>query len=202
MKGGTQQSLAGDGATASKKGKAKGKKCPKGKKPATVKKNGKKVTVCKRKKAKPKVVADPPPKTQGLFSDPGRTLEEAEAKEYLKPYLPNSTFTDCVPGWPACGGFENRDSHSSGSTFYQCWLRPTSGSDVKSVGEYGVQKAKVQPRRLLGRPGDRLLVRPLQPVRMGSLRQRRRQGLQLLRQRGEFAAPQTLIVITSPSSTT
>ncbi|HEX5929851.1 MAG TPA: hypothetical protein VFY48_10705 [Solirubrobacterales bacterium] len=138
---------AGPDAAASKgKAKAKGKKCPKGKKPAKVKRNGKKVTVCVKKKAKPKPApAGPPPPGQGLFPDPGRTLEEAEAKEYLKPYLPNSTFTDCVPGWPACGGFENRYSHSSGSTFYQCWLRPTSGSDVKSVGEYGVLKAKVNP---------------------------------------------------------
>ncbi|HEU4392501.1 MAG TPA: hypothetical protein VFR04_02565 [Solirubrobacterales bacterium] len=136
---------SGAGASVSKKGKAKGKKCPKGKKPVSVKRNGKKVTICK-KKAKPKPVPPPTPApAQGLFPDPGRTLEEAEAKEYLKPYLPNSTFTDCVPGWPACGGFENRYSHSAGSTFYQCWLRPTSGSDVKSVGEYGVQKARVNP---------------------------------------------------------
>ena len=139
-------SAAAPGAATSKK--AKGKKCPKGKKSATVKRNGKKVKVCKKvpkPKPAPPTPAPAPGPGQGLFPDPGRTLEEAEAKEYLKPYLPNSTFTDCVQGWPACGGFENRYSHSSGSTFYQCWLRPTSGSDVKSVGEYGVNKAKVNP---------------------------------------------------------
>jgi hypothetical protein len=140
-------------ATASK-GKAKGK-CPKGKKLVVVKKNGKVVKKNGKpvkkcvKKDKGKVVcsaaASCAPEGHGLFPDPGRTLEEAEAKEYLKPYLPNSTFTDCVKGWPECGGFENRYSHSADATFYQCWLRPTSGSDVKSVGEYGVQKAKVNP---------------------------------------------------------
>jgi hypothetical protein len=138
-------------AAAAKKGKAKGKKCPKGKKLVTVTKNGKKVKVCKKKKpvkvcrASTSCALPPPPGQKGLFPDPGKTLEEAEAKEWLKPYLPNSTFTDCVTGWPSCGGFENRYSHSTDATFYQCWLRPTSGSDVKSVGEYGVQKAKVNP---------------------------------------------------------
>ncbi|HEV7769436.1 MAG TPA: hypothetical protein VGO66_02130 [Solirubrobacterales bacterium] len=135
-------------AAASKKGKAKGKKCPKGKKLVTVTKNGKKVKVCKKKPPKmcrASTSCALPPENHGLFPDPGKTLEEAEAKEWLKPYLPNSTFTDCVTGWPSCGGFENRYSHSTDATFYQCWLRPTSGSDVKSVGEYGVQKAKVNP---------------------------------------------------------
>lgn len=142
-------------AAASKKGKAKGKKCPKGKRLVTVTRNGKKVKICKKKPVKvcrATASCTPPPPPCGpnttprcLFPDPGRTLEEAEAKEYLKPYLLNSTFTDCVTGWPSCGGFENRYSHWADATFYQCWLRPYSGSDVKSVGEYGVQKAKVNP---------------------------------------------------------
>jgi hypothetical protein len=138
----------GPGATASKK-------CPKGKKLVVVKKNGKVVRkngkpVKKCVKRKPKPVcraasascALPPP--AGLFDAPGRVLEGEEAKPFLQKYLVNSTFTDCVQGWPACGGFENRFSHSADATFYKCLLRPTSGSDVKSVGEYGFSKAKIE----------------------------------------------------------
>jgi hypothetical protein len=145
-------------AVASKKKGAKKPNCKKGYVAKKVtKKNGKKVWKCVKKPVKACRAATasctpPPPPACGptttprcLFPDPGKTLEEAEAREYLKPYLPNSTFTDCVTGWPSCGGFENRYSHSSTSTFYQCWLRPTSGSDVKSVGEYEVRKAKVNP---------------------------------------------------------
>jgi hypothetical protein len=132
-----------------------GKKCPKGKKLVVVKKNGKvvrkngkPVKKCVKRKAKPKLVTPPPPQPPaptGLFEAPGRVLEGEEAKPFLQKYLVNSTFTDCVPGWPACGGFENRYSHSANATFYKCLLRPTSGSDVKSVGEYGFSKAKVEP---------------------------------------------------------
>lgn len=140
-------------AAASKKKGGKGGKKPSCKKGYVAKKvngkGGKKVWRCVKKPPKPAPCRTAsascmvPAPNQGLFPDPGKTLEEAEAKEWLKPYLPNSTFTDCVTGWPSCGGFENRYSHSTDGTFYQCWLRPTSGSDVKSVGEYGVQKAKV-----------------------------------------------------------
>jgi hypothetical protein len=147
--------LADAGATASKKGK----KCKHGFKLKTVTKHGKTVKVCVKAKGKAKGKGKPkPPLTQpgndqpappagptGLFEAPGRQLNGEEAKPFLQKYLANSTFTDCVQGWPACGGFENRYSHSAGSTFYQCWLRPTSGSDVKSVGEYGFKDARVEP---------------------------------------------------------
>lgn len=141
---------AGELDTVASKKKSKGKKpsCKKGYVAKRVtKKNGKKAWKCAKKPVKVCRAAASAscPDLDGVFPDPGHTLEEAEAKEWLKPYLPNSTFTDCVPGWPACGGFENRYSHATDATFYQCWLRPTSGSDVKSVGEYGVQKAKVNP---------------------------------------------------------
>ena len=137
------------------------RKCPKGKKLVVVKKNGKvvrkngkPVKKCVKRKPKPtcraanaSCVAPPPapPAPTGLFEAPGRVLEGEEAKPFLQKYLVNSTFTDCVTGWPSCGGFENRYSHWADGTFYKCLLRPTSGSDVKSVGEYGFSKAKVEP---------------------------------------------------------
>lgn len=137
------------GTVASKRKGGKKPNCKKGYVAKKVtKKNGKKVWKCVKKPVKTCRAASAScalPPSQGLFPDPGKTLEEAEAKEWLKPYLLNSMFTDCVTGWPSCGGFENRYSHWADNSFYQCWLRPTSGSDVKSVGEYGVQKAKVNP---------------------------------------------------------
>lgn len=139
------------GAAASK-GKAKGKKCPKGKKPVTVTRNGKKVKICKKKKVVPPPAcrsasascAIPAPGPTGIFEAPGKQLEGEAAKPFLTKYLLNSTFTDCPTGWPSCGGFEDRYSHSADNTFYKCLLRPTSGSDVKSVGEYGVDNARVE----------------------------------------------------------
>jgi hypothetical protein len=133
-------------------GASAAKKCPKGKKLVVVKKkgkvvkkNGKPVKKCVKRKPTPPPPPPPPPPATGLFEAPGRVLEGEEAKPFLQKYLANSTFTDCVAGWPACGGFENRYSHASDGTFYKCLLRPTSGSDVKSVGEYGFSKAKIEP---------------------------------------------------------
>jgi hypothetical protein len=144
--------LADDGAVASKKGK----KCKHGYKLKTVSRHGKTVKVCVKAKGKAKGKGQPKPVTQPgndtpapapaptLFEAPGKQLNGDEAKPFLQKYLANSTFTDCVPGWPACGGFEDRYSHSASGTFYKCWLRPTSGSDVKSVGEYGVNNARIE----------------------------------------------------------
>lgn len=142
---------SGPGAAASKS-----KKCKHGYKLKTVTKHGKKVKVCGKAKAKgkgkPKQVPQPgndqpapTPGPTGLFEAPGKQLNGEEAKPFLQKYLANSTFTDCVTGWPSCGGFENRYSHAADATFYKCLLRPTSGSDVKSVGEYGIQNARVEP---------------------------------------------------------
>ena len=140
------------GAVASKKKGGKKPSCKKGYVAKRVtKKNGKKVWKCVKKKAPAAPCrsasascAIPPPSDGRIFPAPGRVLEGEEARSYLKPYLPNSTFTDCVTGWPSCGGFENRYSHATDATFYKCLLRPTSGSDVKSVGEYGFAKAKIE----------------------------------------------------------
>jgi hypothetical protein len=142
------------GATASK-GKAKGKKCPKGKKAVTVKKNGKSVKKCVKKGQK-KPTPTPPvpcrasascaiPSPPPLFDPPGQKLEGEATKPFLEKYLLNSTFTDCVTGWPSCGSFEDRYSHWSDNSFYMCLLKATSGSDVKSTGEYGVVNARVEP---------------------------------------------------------
>jgi hypothetical protein len=134
---------ANDGATASKKGKAKGKKCKKGYVPKAISKHGKKVRVCRKRPGKGKGGNPAPGSGGGLFEAPGRTLEGEEAKPFLQKYLANSTFTDCPAGWPNCA-VEQRYSHASDGTFYYCRLTSTSGSDINSVGEYGVDNAKVE----------------------------------------------------------
>jgi len=138
------------GAVASKKKGGKKPSCKKGYVAKKVtKKNGKKVWKCV-KKPEPKcrtatasgcVVPGP----TGLFEAPGKQLNGEEAKPFLQKYLLNSTFTDCVTGWPSCGGFEDRYSHRADNTFYKCLLKISSGSDVKSVGEYGVTNARIEP---------------------------------------------------------
>jgi hypothetical protein len=130
---------AGSGATASKKGK---RKCPKGKRLVTVTKHGKKTKVCKKKKAH-KTLPSPAPKG-GLFEAPGTKLEGEAAKPFLQKYLLNSTFTDCPAGWPNCA-VEQRYSHSADNSFYYCRLTSTSGADIRSTGEYGVDNARVEP---------------------------------------------------------
>lgn len=143
---------AGADATASKKGK----KCKHGYKLKIVSKHGKKVKVCGKAKGKAKAKGQqpgapvaPPPSAPtaptGLFEAPGTKLEGDAAKPFLQKYLLNSTFTDCPTGWPSCGGFEDRYSHAPDGTFYKCLLRPTSGSDVKSVGGYTVDNARIEP---------------------------------------------------------
>lgn len=135
-------------------GKAKGKVCKKGYVPKTVTtKKGKKVKVCRKRggKAKGKDAPAPvpaptpaPAQPQGLFEAPGKTLEGDAAKAFLQKYLGNSTFTDCPAGWPNCA-VEQRYSHNADSTFNYCRLTSTSGADIRSTGEYGVDNAKVEP---------------------------------------------------------
>lgn len=136
-------------ATASKK--AKGKKCPKGKKLVTVKQNGKNVKKCKKKRGKKPVpvckqaylasasCAIPP-----LFDPPGRKLEGEAAKPFLEKYLLNSTFTDCPASWPNCS-VEQRYSHTSSGSFYYCRLTSVSGADIiNGARAYQVQNAVVE----------------------------------------------------------
>lgn len=132
---------AGDGAGAA--AKKKGKRCKKGFKPKTVTKKGKKVRVC-RKVKKPAAGGGPAAGPKGIFDAPGQKLEGDAAKPFLQKYLLNSTFTDCPAGWPACA-VEQRYSHAADSSFYYCRLTSTSGSDIRSVGEYGVDNARVEP---------------------------------------------------------
>jgi len=138
-------------AVASKKKGGKKPSCKKGYVAKKVKKkSGKKVWKCVKKtepaptpcRAASASCATPGP--TGIFEAPGKQLNGEEAKPFLQKYLLNSTFTDCVAGWPSCGGFENRYSHATDGTFYKCLLRPTSGSDVKSVGGYTVDNARIE----------------------------------------------------------
>jgi hypothetical protein len=134
-------SIASPGASAAKK-----KKCKAGYKLKTVTKKGKKVKACRKPKPKPAPAPAPGPSGPvGIFEAPGKQLDGLDAaRPFLQKYLLNSRFTDCPTGWPSCGGFEDRYSHTADNTFYKCLLRPTSGSDVKSVGEYGVDNARVE----------------------------------------------------------
>jgi hypothetical protein len=119
----------------------KGKRCKKGYKPKTVTKKGKKVRVCRKvRKAAPGSGAAP----GAIFEAPGQKLEGDAAKPFLQRYLLNSTFTDCPAGWPNCA-VEERYSHAADSSFYYCRLTSSSGSDIRSVGEYGVKNARVEP---------------------------------------------------------
>lgn len=139
---------AGAGASTDAPGaQASKKKCPKGKKPVTVTKNGHKVRRCKPKKKKPAPAcrsasascAVPP-----LFDPPGKKLVGNEAKPFLEKYLVNSTFTDCPAGWPNCQ-VEQRYSHTS-SGFYYCRLTSVSGADIiNGAKNYEVLNAVVEP---------------------------------------------------------
>ncbi len=124
---------------AAKKGKKK--HCPKGYKPKTVNKHGKKVRKCV------KVLAPGPPPDPGnapLFEPPGHQLVGNDAVPFLQRYLYNSRFTDCPAGWPNCGVVEERYSHFSDGSFYYCRLGPTPGSDIRFSSEYQVQNAVVE----------------------------------------------------------
>lgn len=68
--------------------------------------------------------ADGPP-----FSPPGRDITGTEAANALLKYLANSTFTDCVTGWPTCA-VESRYGHFADGSMYYCRLTSSSGSDI------------------------------------------------------------------------
>lgn len=61
---------------------------------------------------------------------PSSNLTGTAAFNAISGFVANSTITDCPTGWPACGGFERRFGIWSNNAFYDCNLRPTSGSDV------------------------------------------------------------------------
>lgn len=109
--------------------------CPKGK----VKRRKRCV---KKPAAKPKATPTPttgtptpgtpttPPAADGPpFSPPGRDITGTEAANALLKYLANSTFTDCVTGWPTCA-VETRYGHFADGGMYYCRLTNVSGADV------------------------------------------------------------------------
>lgn len=136
-----------------KKGAGKGTKKPSCKKGYVAKKvknkKGKRVWRCVKKPSKPTPCRTASascaiPSPQGLFEAPGKQLNGDETKPFLEKYLLNSTFTDCVPGWPSCS-VEQRYSHAADSSFHYCRLTSASGADINSVGTYGVDNARVEP---------------------------------------------------------
>ena len=91
--------------------------CPKGKV-----RSGKKCVTPKPKT--PIAPADGPP-----FSPPSSPLTGTPAANAILPYLANSTFTDCVGGYPTCA-VESRYGHFGDGSMYYCRLTSSSGSDI------------------------------------------------------------------------
>lgn len=145
---------SGAPARASKHGKKA--RCKKGYKPVTVNKHGHKVRKCVKKKKPTPTPPSPPCRTAAtscalpapLFDPPGKKLEGNDAVPFLEKYLADSTFTDCVPGWPNCpGGTEERYSHgpTPGNAFSFCYFTSSSGSDRTDPNdEYGLKGAQVE----------------------------------------------------------
>ncbi|MDA0180854.1 hypothetical protein OJ997_11165 [Solirubrobacter phytolaccae] len=69
-----------------------------------------------------------------LFPPPAAATTGNQAFEEIKTYLADSRFTDCPASWPNCA-VEERYSHFADGSHYYCRLTPTSGSDIRSVGE-------------------------------------------------------------------
>lgn len=134
------------GATQSRSATASGAKkhCPKGSKPKTVKKHGKKVRRCRKVKTGGSGQEGGGGGSTSLFEPPGRKLVGNEAVPFLQRYLYNSRFTDCPAGWPNCGVVEERYSHFSSGAFYYCKLGFSPGSDTKFGSEYVVKNAVVE----------------------------------------------------------
>lgn len=64
-----------------------------------------------------------------LFAAPGVDRIGLDAWNAISGYLLNSTFTDCVQGWPNCA-VEYRYGHFPNYTMASCRLTSTSGSDI------------------------------------------------------------------------
>ncbi len=113
--------------------------CPKGK----VRRGAKCVTRPKKQTAPvPAPTAGAPtpgaPTTPGPvdgppFAPPGQNLTGSPAANAILPFLANSTFTDCVTGWPACA-VEERYGHFADATMFYCRLTSSSGSDIINQG--------------------------------------------------------------------
>ena len=126
----------------------------------TVTKHGKKVKVCGKAKGKAngkgaaeagraqrrrRPAPPAPPAPADLFEAPGRQLNGEAAKPFPQKYLANSTFTDCATGWPPAAASRTATATAPTAPSTSAGCAPTSGSDVKSVGEYSVTNARVEP---------------------------------------------------------
>lgn len=108
--------------------------CPKGRT-----RRGAKCVVVKKKVAgtptptpgapSPGAPTTPGPTDGPPFAPPGRDLTGTEAANKILPFLANSTFTDCVTGWPTCA-VEERYGHFADATLFYCRLTSSSGSDI------------------------------------------------------------------------
>ena len=112
--------------------------CPKGK----IRRGSR--CVAQQKKAAPPTTPAPGAPTPGTpttpgptdgppFAPPGRDLSGSAAANRIVPYLANSTFTDCVGGWPTCA-VEQRYGHFADATMFYCRLTSNSGSDIINTG--------------------------------------------------------------------
>lgn len=149
---------------------AKAKRCKKGYVLKTIKRHGKKVKVCKKKKAPAKQPGGQTPTNGGgndttptggdtgtgggdtgpAFPKPSSQQSGDAAWQLIAPFFVNSHFTDC-PG----GGFgvscsvEQVYRHCAGGgqtgNFEYHRFTPTSGSDINSYGAYQVTGAESSP---------------------------------------------------------
>lgn len=72
-----------------------------------------------------------------LFGTPATALEGQAALDALTPYLTNFHFTDCPAHWPNCM-VEQRYSLGADGSHWYCRLTSTSGSDIRSAGNYWI----------------------------------------------------------------
>lgn len=113
--------------------------CPKGR----TRKGSRCVTVKKKRPAAtpaptpgaptPGAPTAPGPTDGPPFAPPGKDLTGSPAANAILPFLANSTFTDCVTGWPTCA-VEERYGHFADATMFYCRLTSSSGSDIVNQG--------------------------------------------------------------------
>jgi hypothetical protein len=144
------------------------KHCKKGYVLKTVKRHGKKVKVCKKRKAPAKLPGNTTPTndgsggdtTPGTGGDPGTggpsfphpsSQQSGDAAwQLIAPVFVNSHFTDCPGGgWGVSCSVEEVYRHCAGSGQTGNWeyhrYTPTSGSDINSYGGYQVTGAEANP---------------------------------------------------------
>lgn len=110
--------------------------CPKGR----TRKGSRCVVVPKKQVAAPTPGAPTPgaptapgPTDGPPFAPPGKDLTGSPAANAILPFLANSSFTDCVGGWPTCA-VEERYGHFADGTMFYCRLTSSSGSDIINGG--------------------------------------------------------------------